>query len=73
VFHELFTGRPPFEGQPFELMNCIQNNPTPPSEVADVPGAFDGILLRALATERAERYESVLYLHDDLQDLLDSS
>jgi hypothetical protein len=47
--------------------------PTPPSEIADVPAALDEVLLRALATEKAERHESVLYLRDDLQDLRDSS
>jgi hypothetical protein len=47
--------------------------PAPPSEVADLPAALDDILLRALATEKAERHESVLYLRDDLQDLRDSS
>ncbi len=74
VFYELFTGRPPFEGQPFEVMKQIESaEPTPPSEVADVPAALDDILLRALATEKTERHESVLYLRDDLQDLRDSS
>ena len=74
VFYELFTGRPPFEGQPFEVMKQIEGEePTPPSEVADLPAALDDILLRALATEKAECHESVLYLRDDLQDLRDSS
>jgi serine/threonine protein kinase len=74
VFYELFTGRPPFEGQPFEVMKQIESaEPAPPSEVADLPAALDDILLRALATEKAERHESVLYLRDDPQDLRDSS
>jgi hypothetical protein len=38
-----------------------------------VPAALDEVLLRALATEKPDRYESVLYLRDDLQDLRDSS
>ncbi len=74
VFYELFTGRPPFEGQPFEVMKQIESGEsTPPSEIADVPAALDDILLRTLATEKAERYESVLYLRDDLQELFDRS
>jgi hypothetical protein len=70
VFYDLFTGRPPFEGKPFEVMNKIQNQePTPPSEIADVPPALDEILLTAMATEKENRYEHVLYLRDELQSL----
>ena len=72
VFYELFTGRPPFEGKPFEVMNRIQNeDPGPPSEVADLPTQLDDILLTALETEKDDRYESVLYLRDELQGLWD--
>lgn len=70
VFYELFTNRPPHEGSPMEIMHSIvSNDPTPPSEIADVPTALDDVLLKALAHDRDERYESVLYLRDDLQDL----
>jgi serine/threonine protein kinase len=70
VFYELFTGRPPFEGQSFEIMNKIQNEqPTPPSKVADVPEELDEVLLTALATDKNDRYEHVLYLRDALKNL----
>jgi|GEM_PF-5903502 len=70
VFYELFTGRPPFDGPPASVMReVLTTEPTPPSEVADLPVGIDEILLRALATEKADRYESVLYLRDDLQKL----
>ena len=71
VFYELFTGRPPFEGQTFEVIDQIkEDQPTPPSEVAeDLPPAIDDILLKALATDKEDRYESVLSLRDDLEDL----
>jgi hypothetical protein len=73
VFYELFTGRPPFEGKTFEVINKIQSDqPTPPSEVADLPDELDEILLTALATEKENRYEHVLYLRDDLEELWDS-
>jgi hypothetical protein len=70
VFYKLFTGRPPFEGKPFKVMNRIQNEePDPPSAVADVPAELDEILLRAMATKKQDRYEDVLLLRNDLQTL----
>jgi predicted transcriptional regulator/RIO-like serine/threonine protein kinase len=72
VFYELFTGEPPFEGKPARAMRkVLTEEPTPPSEVADVPEGLDEVLLTALAKEKADRYESVLYLRDDLRDLSD--
>jgi hypothetical protein len=70
VLYELFTGRPPFDGKPFKVMNRIQNeDPDPPTAVADVPAELDDILLRATATEKEDRYEDVLLLRNDLQTL----
>jgi hypothetical protein len=43
----------------------------PPREHADLPAALDEILLTALATERADRYEDVVYFRDDLRGLAD--
>jgi len=73
VFYELFTGERPFEGQPVQVMNEVLNEqPAPPSELADVPPELDRIVLTAMATDKRDRYESVLYLRDDLQALYDS-
>ncbi|WP_251328425.1 serine/threonine-protein kinase [Haloplanus pelagicus] len=70
VLYELFTGRPPFEGKPAKVMHrVLHEDPTPPSDVADLPSALDGVLLTALAREKADRYESVLYLRDALRDV----
>ncbi|WP_245835461.1 serine/threonine-protein kinase [Natronolimnobius baerhuensis] len=72
VYYELFTGRPPFEGQPARVMNKVLTEaPQPPSELADVPPELDEILLTAMAKEKVDRYESVLYLRDALQELYD--
>ena len=72
VCYELFTGRPPYEGRATEVMNAVlHERPPAPSTVADLPPALDDVLLTALATEKADRYESVLYLRDDLQAILD--
>lgn len=70
VFYELFTGRPPFEGKPAKAMHkVLHEQPTPPSEIADVPDELDEILTTALAKEKSERYDNVAYLRDALQDL----
>lgn len=68
VLYELFTGRPPFEGEPTQVMRAIlEDQPTPPSEVKpSVPSAVDEILLPALAKEKNERYDSVIYIRDAL-------
>lgn len=72
MFYELFTGRPPFEGSPTSVMNkVLSEEPTPPSEIADVPTELSEILLKALASEKDNRYEDVLLLRNDLQDLFD--
>jgi serine/threonine protein kinase len=73
VFYELFTGRPPFEGTPAKTMHkVLQQEPTPPSEIADVPAELDDILLTALAKQKDDRYEDILHLRDDLKSLFDS-
>jgi serine/threonine protein kinase len=70
VLYELFTGRPPFDGTPAKAMHrVLHEEPTPRSAVADVPAALDDVLLTALAKEKADRYESVLYLRDALQNV----
>jgi cell division GTPase FtsZ len=71
--YELFTGRPPFEGSPMEVMNRITSESvTPPSEIADVPAAFDPVFQRALATDRSDRYEDVLQFRNALQERRES-
>ena len=72
VFYELFTGQPPFDGQPFEVIDSIKTDrPTPPSAIAAVPDTLDEILLTALAKEKADRYDDIIYLRDALQELFD--
>jgi tRNA A-37 threonylcarbamoyl transferase component Bud32 len=72
VFYELFTGRPPFKGKPAKTMHQVLNEqPTPPSEIADVPKQLDEILLTALAKEKDDRYDHIILLRNDLQELFD--
>ena len=69
IFYEIFTDTKPFEGQTFEVMNQIQNrDPTPPSELTDIPVEIDGVLLKALSKRKEDRQESVLYLRDGIQE-----
>jgi predicted nucleic acid-binding Zn-ribbon protein len=71
VLYELFTGQPPFDGKPAKAMRkVLHEQPTPPSEIADVPEKLDEIFLTALAKEKDDRYDDILYLRDELQDLL---
>lgn len=70
VFYELFTGSPPFEGQPAKAMHkVLHEQPTPPSEKASVPSELDEILGKSLAKEKADRYDNVAYLRDALTEL----
>lgn len=73
VFYTLFTGRPPFEGKNTNVMRkTLTEQPVPPSQVnSALPSALDEVLLTALAKERANRYESVLYLRDHISQLLE--
>jgi outer membrane protein assembly factor BamB/tRNA A-37 threonylcarbamoyl transferase component Bud32 len=71
VFYELFTGRPPFEGEKTAVMHeILTESPTPPTHInTDLPKELDEVLLTALAKQRADRYESVLYFRDALHRL----
>lgn len=70
VFYELFTGQPPFEGEPFQVIDKVKNkSPTPPTEIVDVPEELDNILLTALAKEKDDRYDNIIYLRDALQNV----
>ena len=73
VFYELFTGQPPFDGKPAKAMHkVLHEEPAPPSEIVDVPTELDEILLTALAKEKQDRYDDIVYFRDDLQELFDT-
>lgn len=74
VFYELFTGQPPFDGKPFKVIGKVKSqSPTPPSDIAAVPAELDDILLTALAKSKADRYDNIVYLRDELQSLFDTT
>jgi len=68
--YELFTGRPPFQtDSTAALVSAILNDKPPaPSEIdPSLPLALDNALGKALSTNLDNRYESVLYLRDAVQ------
>jgi hypothetical protein len=71
VAYELLTGEQPFTGSHAAVMRAVmEDDPAPPSEVADVPPAVDDVVLRALEKEKRDRYEDVLLFRDALDELL---
>ena len=69
VLYELLTGKTPFEGEtPVEIaMKHLSNPPTPPSKLRpDVPPALDKVVLRALAKNPDDRYQSAEEMEGDL-------
>ena len=72
VVYELVTGEPPFTGTPASVMGSVLNErPAAPTERnPDLPTAYDEVLGEALAKERADRYDSVLYLREGLAAIL---
>jgi eukaryotic-like serine/threonine-protein kinase len=70
VLYELLTGKTPFEGEtPVEIaMKHLSNAPKPPSSVRpDVPRELDMVVLRALAKNPDDRYQSADEMEADLE------
>jgi beta-lactam-binding protein with PASTA domain/predicted Ser/Thr protein kinase len=69
VLYEMLTGQVPFTGDtPLEIaMKHLSEVPTPPSELRpEVPHDLDSVVLRALAKEPGERYQSAEEMDADL-------
>lgn len=71
ICYKLFTDVEPFTGTPAEIMRAtLAGEFTPPSDIDQtLPHSVDTILKTAMAVDPSDRYESVLYLRDALQDL----
>jgi eukaryotic-like serine/threonine-protein kinase len=70
VLYELLTGKTPFDGEtPVEIaMKHLSNAPKPPSALRpDVPPELDMVVLRALAKNPDERYQSADEMEADLE------
>jgi eukaryotic-like serine/threonine-protein kinase len=69
VLYELLTGKTPFEGEtPVEIaMKHLSNTPQTPSELrSDIPPELDMVILRALAKDPDDRYQSADEMEGDL-------
>jgi beta-lactam-binding protein with PASTA domain/predicted Ser/Thr protein kinase len=69
VLYELLTGTLPFTGEtPLEIaMKHLSEVPKPPSELrAEVPADLDMVVLRALAKDPADRFESAEEMEKEL-------
>src|SRR5436305_4184145 len=70
VLYELLTGKTPFEGDtPVEIaMKHLSAVPKPPSQLRpDVPPELDKVVLRALAKDPDDRYQSADEMEADLE------
>jgi serine/threonine-protein kinase len=70
VLYELLTGKTPFDGEtPVEIaMKHLSTAPKPPSKLRpDIPPELDMVVLRALAKNPDERYQSADQMEADLE------
>jgi eukaryotic-like serine/threonine-protein kinase len=70
VLYELLTGKTPFDGEtPVEIaMKHLSNTPKPPSKLRpDVPRELDMVVMRALAKNPDDRYQSADEMEADLE------
>ncbi|MGW7572682.1 protein kinase domain-containing protein [Streptomyces sp. NPDC054765] len=60
LLYELLTLRPPFTGEtPLSVVyQHVQDMPVTPSEVANVPPELDGLVMRSLAKDPDDRFQS---------------
>jgi eukaryotic-like serine/threonine-protein kinase len=73
MLFELLVGEPPFSGEsPLSIVvQHISDSPAPPSAAnADVSGDIDSIVLKALAKNPADRYQTALEMKADIESVL---
>ncbi|MER7128958.1 Stk1 family PASTA domain-containing Ser/Thr kinase [Streptosporangium saharense] len=70
VLYELLTGQPPFTGDsPVAIAyQHVREDPIPPSQIdPDIPRWADAIVLKAMAKDPAQRYQSASDMRADIQ------
>ncbi len=73
TFYEMLTGRPPFEGSdPLKLAHChIAKTPDPPHLIRpEIPKVVSGFVMKLLAKNQEDRYQSASGIKADLQEFL---
>lgn len=73
VAYRVLTGRTPIQhdDRSAAVSAILQGNvPSPTEQRPDLPSVLDDVLLQAMAPRKTDRYESVLYLRDDLREAL---
>nr|QEK15735.1 serine/threonine protein kinase [Thermococcus aciditolerans] len=72
VLYELLTGRPPFEGEDFvEVASKITfEEPVPPSRLNPEAKPLEPIVMKCLAKNKEERYQSIAELQNDIAEFL---
>jgi serine/threonine-protein kinase len=76
VLYELLTGSPPFTGETAVAIayQHVREDPIPPSKLASlVSPELDAVVLKTLAKNPANRYQSAGELRDDLQRVLEGA
>ena len=70
VLYEMLTGRPPFIGDtPLSIAyKHVRENPEKPSAInADIPAALDAVVMKALAKNPDNRYQTAREMREDLE------
>jgi beta-lactam-binding protein with PASTA domain len=73
LLYELLTGQPPFQGDsPVAVAyQHVRENAPPPSSInSQVPRSLDSIVMKALAKNPLNRYQSAAEMREDLQRVL---
>jgi eukaryotic-like serine/threonine-protein kinase len=73
VLYEMVTGRPPFTGDsPVSIAyKHVKEDPVPPSRLnPDVPQDLEAVIMKAMAKNAANRYQSADEMRQDLERLL---
>jgi eukaryotic-like serine/threonine-protein kinase len=73
LLYELLTGRPPFVGEsPVSVAyQHVREQPAPPSTFdPDIPPEVDAVVLKALAKDREDRYQSAAEMRQDIHRVL---
>jgi HEAT repeat protein/tRNA A-37 threonylcarbamoyl transferase component Bud32 len=68
IMYELFTGRPPYTGDEMAvLFQHVEGNPVPPRQTnPELPPALEEMILKAMAVDPEQRFQSVDELRKNL-------